>query len=139
MCNKRHSAPKQGGKHMTRNEFVTDVTTFWELRDFCEENNMYTYFDEIYDSDYLDELLNDRLREGFWDDWRTAKSDLDDIPEGYDYYRDGLTYDDFDDLKADVLSEADDLDLWDEDEPDEEDDEEDVIDQANWMDALMSA
>lgn len=132
---------------MTRNEFIENVTEFYDLRDFCFENDMYGIADELYDSDYLDELLNDRLRNNYWDDWQSALSDLSGIDTGYDWYRedgygnfDGLDSSDFDDLKQEVLEIGDRDELWDEeDDEDEPDEEESEVDLAGWMDVLRAA
>ena len=135
---------------MTRNEFIENVTEFYDLRDFCCENDMYNIADELYDSDYLDEIMNDRLRNNYWDDWRSALSDLSDIDARYDWYREdgyggfeGLTGIDFDDLKQEVLEIGDRDEIWDEEEDEEPDDgeaeEENEVDLAGWMDVLRAA
>lgn len=93
---------------MTRQEFVDEVCSWSDLIDFCSDNRL-DFTDDIYDEggrdDYVNEGLVDMARENTWDElW----SILDRIPTGYEYYRydygdwDGLTDDDFYDLKQEV-------------------------------------
>lgn len=113
---------------MTRNEFLESVNDWWELKDFCVDCDC-DYLDSIYDEDGLNEEIDYFLREGYADDysWRELRDALEDIPTGYDAYRqnncfdwDGLDDGDFDSYKDDVLDWADDHGVWDEDEGDEE-------------------
>lgn len=127
---------------MTRREFVEDVTTFWELIEFCQNEGI-AVCDDIMDADYADDVLNEKLRE--FDDWKDAVEYLRDIPQGCEYYCvDGYgNYEDadgmFDDYKEDVLDVMDDLDRWDEDdEDDEEDDEEDECPETEAVDETMN-
>ena len=117
---------------MTRQEFEDNVTTWWELRDFCDEQRC-DVMDGIYDEadydDYINECLVDWARNDTWEELRNR---LNDIPSGYDYYRhddyddwEGLDDTDFRAVKAEVAERVDDYGCWDdEDEEDEEDDEE---------------
>lgn len=123
---------------MTRREFVEDVTTFWELIEFCQNEGI-AVCEDIMDADYTDDVLNERLRE--FDDWKEAVEYLRDIPQGCEYYRvDGCgNYEDaddmFDDYKEDVLDLMDDRDGW--DEEDEEDDWEDECQETETTDETV--
>lgn len=113
---------------MTRNEFLDDVTTFGELKDFCSDNGC-NLLDDVYDEESRDDYVNDCLAE--WahnNSWEELRDILNEIPTGYDWYLDdygswdGLDDEDFENCKNDVLEWADDNDIW---EDDEEGDEED--------------
>lgn len=117
---------------MTRNEFLEDVTTFSDLKDFCYNENC-SILEDVYDEegrdDYINECLMDWARE---DSWQDLYGRLDNIPTGYDWYRYddygdwcGLDDGDFEEYKGDVLEWADDNGVWDDDE--EEDVEEDCF------------
>lgn len=108
---------------MTRQEFIDEVNSFGDLIDFCNDNDCYecenVYYQDSFD-DYINDCLSDWARN---DGWRDLRDRLNDIPTGYDWYDIenlcGLDDDDFDDYKDDVLSWADDHDVW--DEPDDDD------------------
>lgn len=113
---------------MTRNEFLESVNDWWELKDFCADYDC-DYLEPVYDEDGMDEEIEYVLREGYADNysWRELRDALENIPTGFDFYRqnssfdwDGLDDGDFDSYKEDVLDWADDNDVWDEDEDDEE-------------------
>lgn len=113
---------------MTRQEFLDDVCSFDELRDFCYDNDC-TICDDIYDDDSKDDYINERLSDmaDDADSWQSLYRTLEDIPTGYDYYRlddygdfNGLDDDDFEDYKNDVLEWMDDREYWEEDEDPEE-------------------
>lgn len=114
---------------MTRNEFLENVTTWDELKEFCNENDCEICDCIISDDDRDDEIdsdIEDALRN---DRWYDIKSYLEDIPTGYSFYQRNGTFDydgvddyDFDRYKNDVLEWADDEgDVWDEDPDDDED------------------
>ena len=94
---------------MTRQEFIDDVTTWWELIDFCN-NEGCDVCEYVYSSDVYDDLINEDLQEMVrHESWHSVYSWLDNLPSGYDYYD---TYDDyvglddnwdFDRYKEDVL------------------------------------
>lgn len=116
---------------MTRDEFVNDVNTWWELKDFCIDNDC-PIMDDVFDSDYLDEYLDREIED--WSQnmsWTTLRDKLNEIETGYDWYCwDGygdiapMDEDDLDYYKDDILSWGDDHDIWDvEDEELEPDDE----------------
>ena len=116
---------------MTRQEFLDEITTIWELLDWCSDNNCYIY-DEIQDQDGYDEwigdLLSDRARDWSWQD---IESWLSDLPQGYEYYRyseydgswTGIGVFEFNDLRDEVLEWADENGVWDQNEEEEESDD----------------
>lgn len=117
---------------MTRTEFIENVQSWYDLIDFCYGEGC-NYCDDVYDDERKDDYFNDDLVEMARDadSWQDMLSNLNDIPEGYDYYiRDdygdwrGASNDDFDEYKDDVLRWADNHDVWDEEEVDEDEDEE---------------
>lgn len=148
---------------MTRQEFIDDVTTFWELRDFCEEQGC-EICDDIYDEDsyneYIDECTYDWVRNESWQDLLNI---LEGLPSGFDYYRrdsygdwEGLYDNDLEDYKNEVLSWVDEYGEWDEDDEGEGEEDEseseqiytdeftgeiipsplpDPIDFSNWFDS----
>lgn len=112
---------------MTRDEFLEEVTTFYDLIDFCEEEHLFDC-DGIVDEYSFDEEIAYALEDwrNRFDDWTRARDWLCDLPTGYDFYREdgygnweGLDRSDFEDIKQDVLDEMDDAEAWD-DEPEEE-------------------
>ena len=124
---------------MTRQEFLDTVQDIDDLYNFCCDNGFDGYFDDIYSSDNIEELIcervNDITRHNSWTD---ARDFLNDIPDGYDWYRvssydneiSGMSDDDFADLYRDVLDYLDDIDWFDDEEELElvDDDDEDPID-----------
>ena len=111
---------------MTRNDFLNDVTEWWELLDFCSDEGC-NICEDIIDSDQLDEYVEEDIRDTNYS-WRDIRDSLSEIPTGYGYYRmngsfdyDGMDENDFDSYKEDVLEWGDNNGVW-EDEPDEEDD-----------------
>lgn len=113
---------------MTRNDFLEIVNDWWKLKGFCLDYDC-DYLEPIYDENGMDEEIDYFLRDGQADDysWRELRDVLENIPTGYDAYRqnscfnwDGLDDYDFDSYKDDVLDWADDHDVWDGDEDDEE-------------------
>ena len=117
---------------MTRAEFYENVTTWWDLKDFCSDEQC-DICDDIYDEEGRDDYINDCLMD--WarnDSWTELLSRLEDIPTGYDYYRYddygdwvGLDDGDFDEIRDEVAEWMDDNGYWDDDE-EEADDEEDT-------------
>lgn len=119
---------------MTRDEFYEEITDWWELKDFCNNESLST-LDCIYDEydfdEHIDNALDNVIRyEG--EGWYDIKDRLNDVPTGHRfYYVDpddawncwGVD-DDFEGWKQDVINTMDDLGLWDEAEDD--DYEEDV-------------
>lgn len=118
---------------MTLQEFDDDITLFYELKDFCSENEC-SYLEEYFDD--LDEEVNSDLYE--WVryndyDWEDVLSALSGISTGYDFYRrDGqLDYmgcdnEDFETLKNDVREWAIENGIFDESEEDDDDEDDDM-------------
>lgn len=113
---------------MTRQEFIENVTSWWDLIDFCRDEGS-SICDSIYDEEGRDDFVNDRLSDWTREySWQEVLGFLDQIPTGYDYYRyddyydewEGLDNDDFYAYKDDVLEWADDHNIWDEEDEDEE-------------------
>ena len=116
---------------MTRQEFIDDVTTWSELLSFCDDEGC-TLCEDVYSDDskneYYDEELVDMARNA--GSWQELYNQLEDIPDGYEYYiRDdygefrGADDADFDSHKEDVLEWMDDGDYWEYDDDDEDDEE----------------
>ena len=105
---------------MTRQEFLDDVNGFSDLLRFCSDEDL-DACSYVKTADELDEWLNDTIldwaREMCWTELRDQ---LDDINTNYDYYDteygvEGIDYD-FERYKWYALEEADELDIWDEEE-----------------------
>lgn len=113
---------------MTRSEFIDDITSWSELLEFCSEESC-DLLDDIFDEESMDSEINEFLGDYARDyDWYNLRDYLKEIPTGYDYYQQngafdwvGLTDDDLDNYKNDVLRWAEDYDVF-EDEDDEGDD-----------------
>lgn len=114
---------------MTRDEFIEGVRCWHELIDFCYDYGC-SYCENVYDDEQKDDYFNDDLVEMARnaDSWQDMLEELNDIPDGHDYYiRDdygdwrGAGTDDFDEYKDDVLRWADDREVWDEDDEEEYD------------------
>ncbi len=110
---------------MTRREFEENINNFQELYDFCYDNDLQTMEsvetkDAIF-QDLIDDHIKEYLSSGYWYNLRNI---LDDIDDGYDYYRvDGIldyipiTDDDFEAYKSDVADEMDGY--WDDEDEEE--------------------
>ena len=119
---------------MTRQEFIDNVETWDELKDFCYDVNC-DYCDEVYSADSRDDCINEDLADMARnaDSWQELLGQLQDIETGWDYYIHG-DYgvwsgtedgdDIFGDYKDDVLEWMDNNDYWDEDDEEEEVEEE---------------
>ena len=116
---------------MTRDDF-NHIKNWYELEEFCRDNNLTHCIEDVYDEDSYNGLARDDIQS--WiddgDSIRDICNRLDNYPSGYDryildsYYGEWYGTDDnddrFDDYKENILSEIDD-DFWDsEDEEDEE-------------------
>ena len=117
---------------MTRREFEEEINNWYDLLNFCSDNGLYTC-EDVVTWDVRDEYVNEWLRDlprGM--DWEEVLSVLDEIPRGDGYFRcDSSTdftelddYDDFEAYKSDVLNEAEEDGIFDEEEEDEEEEEE---------------
>ena len=113
---------------MTRQEFLDNVNTWYELIDWCNENGCYVC-DEIYDEDSYNERIDDQIVE--WarnETWQGLRDILNGLPEGYEYYREddygdwyGMDeYGDLDGYLSEALDWGDDNGIWEDDEDDEE-------------------
>lgn len=116
---------------MTRTDFQENVTSWWELIDFCRDNDCY-YCDDIYDDDMKDDYINSNLSDMVVNatSWRDLLDTLEAIPTGYNFYRKDeydefyeADEDDFDSYKQDVLDWCDDNDVWEPGDDDEDDEE----------------
>lgn len=114
---------------MTRQEFIDDVNTIWELLRVAVD---YDYeFDNVYSKEQYDDEINEQLSS---DDnsWRDVRDWLYNLPDEYDFYvRDrwsdweGRGEDNIEDLKAQFLAWADDDgEIFEEEDGDEEYNEE---------------
>lgn len=110
---------------MTRTEFEETMNNFADLMDFCRENNLYTleYFIDGYD---LDEYINGRMLDmARYDDWKEIRDYLQSIEDGYDWYNieyspEGWTDEDaFNEYYDKVLNEAEEDELFDDEEVEE--------------------
>lgn len=114
---------------MTRDEFINGINEWWELIDFCNNENC-DICEDIYDEDERDDYINSNLYEIVAEacNWYNLKETLENIPTGDGYYFcngwdwDRLDDDDFRAYKNDVLEWMDDNVMW--DDEDEEYDEE---------------
>lgn len=116
---------------MTLREFDEDVTYFYELQEFCTENDC-SYLDEYFDD--LNKEVNDDLYEWirYGDyDWEAVYSALSSVSDGYDFYRKDGSLDyvgcddqDFETLKNDVRDWAIENGIFDQPGEEDNDDEE---------------
>lgn len=121
---------------MTRDEFLENVTDFYDLKDFCSDVDCEICY-EVYDEDGRDEEIEYYIGEYRTDmSWRELRDRLSDIPTGYEFYREdgafdwvGLDDDDFADYKERVLEYADDHDLFDMVDDDEDYCEDEICDE----------
>jgi hypothetical protein len=112
---------------MTRNEFIDNITEWYELKDFCSDFDC-DVCEDIYDDDDYDDSVEEDIRDAIADyGWRDIRDFLGNLPSGYYYYRrnsafdyDGLDDDDFEDYKEDVLEWGDDYGAWDDEEEEDE-------------------
>lgn len=134
---------------MTRQEFIEEVTSFGDLIMFCQDNGI-DICDDIYDADYLNEIILDLARTSR--NWLDLRDLVKDIPTDSLYYReDGYgSYEDadycFDDYKEDVLLHMDSYADWDEEDEEEDcapstyaSDEEEEIEDSSFMEILGRA
>ena len=96
---------------MTRNEFINDIDTWWDLIDFCREEDCDVCEDVISDddlSDYIEEDIENAAHDGM--SWQEIRDRLNDLDTSYDYYvNDGyMIYNGLDNEDADCLPEDED-------------------------------
>lgn len=120
---------------MTRNDFIENITEWWQLLDFCSDEGC-SICEGIYHDDDLDNMIDEDIANAVNDGmgWGEIRDRLCDIDCSYDYYvsegymvYEGLNDDDFERYKNDVLNWMDDYDRWDEEDDDFYDNEEDPI------------
>lgn len=109
---------------MTRQQFLEEIDGWGELINFCYEEDC-DLCDDVYDEDGKDSFYNDLLVDmaSDADNWQDLSSRLNYIPEGDGYYildnfgDDMRTadYDDFQEIKNQVLEWGDDREIWEED------------------------
>lgn len=108
---------------MTKEEFDSQIDGFYELIDFCHDNDMAYFVEDIISEDdisqQIDEDIQNAIRHDMWYDVRDA---LCRIPGGYDYYTrngqldySGLDDYDFDRWKEDLKENLINQDFFDED------------------------
>ena len=125
---------------MTRNEFIDNITEWYELKDFCNDFDC-DVCEDIYDDDDYDDCVEEDVRDAVGEcSWREIRDSLCDLPSGYDYYRrngsldyDGMDNDDFEDYKERALEWGDDYGVW---EDEEEEDEEYADADDDFLDSL---
>ena len=128
---------------MTRAEFIDTVNEWWELIDFCSDENC-EICNDVYSDDDRDSYIDERLSDiaDSIGDWRSLRDELYNITTGYDYYLYngwtdwiGLTDEDFEEFKQRVLVWMDNGDYWEEEEDEEEffDDEYYDEDDEDWF------
>lgn len=106
---------------MTREEFIEDICSFGDLREFCWDNRL-SSMDYIKDSDEIDEYIDELLYEFVrTDGWQDIRGWLNNIDDSYDWYDTedgivGLTQWNFDEYKERVLQEGDGDEIWDDEE-----------------------
>ena len=72
---------------MTREEWRESITTFGDLIDWCQDNDVYQdEIDCILCEDTYNEYVETDIRDFDWG-WHDLLSRLEDLPTGYDWYR----------------------------------------------------
>lgn len=111
---------------MTLQEFQEDITSWYDLVDFCSDNYLTEYVEDLVSHDDIDSYIDDDISEAVrCMNWREIREYLEDINTSYPYFRrngmldyDGLGDYDFDRLKESIIEDVDD-DFWDEVEDEE--------------------
>lgn len=117
---------------MTRAEFMDNINSWDELKEFCSDWEC-DYCDDIYDEYDRDNEIGEDIGEYCSEySWYELRDQLNNIPSGYDYYRrnsafdwDGADEEMFENYKMDVRDWADNNDAW--DDENENEDEDDVF------------
>ncbi len=118
---------------MTKTDFLDDIDTWSRLMDFCDEENC-DICEDVYDKDEVDSKIDeDIIEELRYTPWQNIRDNLNNIPEGSEYYyrQDSLDYSALDDIGFDnykdrVVDWMDENESWDEEDENESWDEEDV-------------
>lgn len=114
---------------MTRTEFNNNITSFYELIDFCSDEGC-DICSDIVCGDVIDEIVDENLEDFARNtSWRAVRDVLNEVPDDDDYYRyegslEFIYIDDcFSDYKEEVYNWADRNDVFDEEDDEEECDE----------------
>jgi len=114
---------------MTRAEFEENITSWYDLIDFCYENDLHSC-DNIYDSEQVVEIIRDEARSEGVRGVCWLVNNIYDFDAEYFYYGENglvsLDNSDFERYKSDVFTEF-------EDYFDDEDDEEDYFEDENYI------
>lgn len=123
---------------MRREEYINEINDMSSLYDFLINEELYDYYDGLFDQEGLDDWLNEEFLEDLrYNNWRDVYSRMSDVPDGYDWYRVdggdvyGIDYDDFENLKQEVLEHCDSNEMWDDEEDEDEDSAELYIEESN--------
>lgn len=123
---------------MTRQQFIEEITDWYKLIDFCDDEEC-DCCDDVYSEETRDDYINDKLVDMARNanSWSSLLDTLNDITVGYDHYRhtdngdwEGLGNFEFCEYKDEVLEWGDDNDIWEDDEEEEplpDEDEEDFV------------
>lgn len=120
---------------MTRSEFIDNITEWWQLIDFCNDEDC-SICEDVYHDDDLDNMIDEDITNAVTDGmgWREVRDRLESIDNSYDYYvcegymvYEGLTDNDFEHYKADVIEWMDNNGLWDAEDEDEDFGEDDML------------
>lgn len=112
---------------MTRSEFIDNITEWWHLINFCNDEDCSVCENVCHDED-IDSMIDNDICSAITDcgmGWREVHYRLGYIDRSYDYYvceglmdYRGLDNDDFECYKADVLEWMDNNGVWDEEDED---------------------
>lgn len=124
---------------MTRREFIEDITTWRDLIEFCNDNDAYSYVDDIYTNEDMNSYIEREAEEFISENgWTIFRDCLNDISEGHEYYRrDGemsfeyMDANDLRDLKGEILDDG----IVEFDEEDDEEGMEAVAEEETAVDA----
>lgn len=118
---------------MTRSEFIENIRDWEELIEFCDDNCINSYVDDIYTDEQMDEYIQNHAGEYIAENgWVRFRDCLNDINDGYDFYRRNGEMDfeymdrgDLNDLKERILEDEDEIfdEEYDEEESDDETEE----------------
>lgn len=118
---------------MTIQEFRDNITSLSEMIDFCKDNYIEGYTEDLIYCEDLGENIDEDIRDRIsWDSWQSVRDFLHDIDEDYYWYRKdgnldyvGLDEDDYvEELKDKIIYDVS-VDFWDADEDAIEEIEED--------------
>ena len=122
---------------MTREEFLRDINSWYDLKVVDNESELYM-FNDVYDDAGRDERINEEISE-FYGNWDDLRDYLDEIRDDDYYHRqiDSFEWvevdDEFDDAKARMFDALENDGFFEDDEVDEndEDDEDDTCSPVN--------